>query len=66
MRPIKEGDVVRVFMNDEHFSGTVLHVPQDVGDLWYIETSGTITAINPCSSKFDSIVKFKDRKEEKG
>lgn len=62
MRTIVEGDVVMVCWSDATFDvkGVVKHVPQDTGDLWYIEENeGAVHAVNPMSSVFVQIVKEK-------
>jgi len=58
MRPIQEGDNVRMVYEDGHSDVKVLHIPSDVGDFWYFEASnGDIIAQNPMSSTFDCIIK---------
>jgi len=61
MRPIQEGDIVRVCYSLPEMGGEdvkVLHVPCDTGDYWYFERNdGTILAQNPMSSTFDCIIK---------
>ena len=62
MRPIKEGDIVNVYWCDEEKSELkglkVLHVPCNVGDMWYFEDKqGSIFAQNPIAQTLDTIVK---------
>jgi len=59
-RTIKEGDKVQAcWINEGDLKGTVMHVPEFAGDLWFIrsEDGRTDHAINPSSSEFDCIVK---------
>jgi hypothetical protein len=63
-RGIKEGDIVTAYWTGGglQMTGRVRNIPQNTGDLWYIETAdGTISAINPCCSDLISI----DKKPEK-
>lgn len=70
MRTIKEGDKVLVtFMLPGGLSqleGIVNSIPQDVGDLWYIEvtypeTENKVVAINPTCSGLMSITKIVEK-----
>lgn len=65
MRPIKEGDKVIVTYNNERdIWATVLHAPQDVGDLWYFKTDAGLTfGQNPVSSNFDAIISLEGEDE---
>lgn len=62
MRNITEGDTVNINYNGGYtmFRVIVLHVPQDVGDMWYFDNHGTIFAQNPLSSNLDTISKVKN------
>ena len=69
-RTIHEGDEVTVCWNTDaaEMKGTVLHVPEYPGDLWYIRghNTGADHAINPMSSDFDCLVKVNPRDEKDG
>jgi len=56
---IREGDVVNVYYNNgnELIGATVLHIPQDVGDMWYFLSDGEVIVQNPVSSNLDFILK---------
>jgi len=70
---IHEGERVRITYNDPfrwgpaheylgqnriyEIEATVLHVPQDTGDMWYFDDGETVFAQNPMSSNLDKIVK---------
>lgn len=56
---IDVGDYVSfLYCDDTMISGTVLHVPQNTGDMWHIKISdSSIRYINPTSSCLDGVVK---------
>ena len=60
MGMITENDIVDVYWCNQEttLDLKVLHVPCDVGDMWYFENAeGDIIAQNPSSSNFDTILK---------
>ena len=56
---ITKGDLVWIRYSElvPDYSGTIIHVPQDVGDMWHIQTDDEIIAINPMCSIFIGIYK---------
>lgn len=58
---IEIGDKVWVRYSEAEtdYSGIVRHVPNDVGDMWYIETEQEIIAVNPSSHALIGIYKTK-------
>ena len=58
MRNINEGNMVTVYWTSggAQIKGVVEHTPANVGDLWYIRTSGgDLHAINPMCADFERI-----------
>jgi len=49
---IQEGDFVKVtyFESVPDIYGTVIHIPQDTGDMWIIKSEKNIYHINPSCS----------------
>lgn len=67
MRPIREGDYVRVlFADGETIYGDILHTPSDTGDLLYIKQvhSEHIYGINQSSASFKYMQLREDREFE--
>lgn len=59
MESIKVGDNVWVrYTNSKiDYVGIVVHIPQDVGDMWHIQTDTDIIAVNPICSILIGIYK---------
>jgi hypothetical protein len=56
---IEKGDMVWIRYCELilDYQGMVVHVPQDVGDMWYIQTKTEIIAVNPICSILIGIYK---------
>ena len=55
---IQVGDTVTAYwtINGEQLEGVVVHIPQDVGDMWIIKTEkGYVAHINPNCSNLEQI-----------
>ena len=58
---INIGDTVTAYwtINGEQFTGVVLHIPKDTGDMWILRhEQGHITHINPNCSNLEQICKL--------
>ena len=58
-RPIRVGDTVVLEYSDgtAEYGFTVLHIPMDTGDMWYLENgAGVVMAINSMSPKIFAIL----------
>jgi len=72
-RTIDVGDRVRVVIvanvketKRAIVTGTVLHVPQDTGDYWHVDSDeGAVIAFNPCCTMLEAIVKIGGNDGEK-
>lgn len=65
MKGFKIGDKVKFYFNSYSFysnstlTGTITHIPSDVGDWFYLDDeTGRRHAVNPCSVSVETAIKL--------
>ncbi len=72
---IQSGDIVKIIFSDIQnfinynqstieYTGEVLYIPQDVGDMWHFKIDGQIVYINPSNSELKGIILIEKEKED--